>query len=474
MSMSYTRVAAICSLSLLLGAWQSDLKEEGRRAREAMLAHRYDQAIVIYRKMVAALPDQPNLRFNFALALHSGGRYREAANELESIRGSQENNPKYWFLLGLAYLKLGDPGKAIPALEDAVRLDPATLDNRLELASAFLEAGRFDSAQKEFRQLSTAHPELPKVWEGLALSQFELSRGAFAALAKSPASASLRYGLAAVAEAEAGDTAKAEDSYRRALAEQPQAPWMRAELAALARGPSEKPKVGDCDVEPLPCAFYKGDWSAVAAATAKLRDPASLYWVCRAYSQMARESVAELAALPPSAEQHQMLARAYTELGHRSEAIEELRLAARLSPNDPLVRGQLARQLWTDRRYEEAIALLNPLVAGHPEQPEWQFELGDALFSMGKTEEATPHLQQAVALAPNLLPAQAKLGELLLRRGDAAGAVPHLERAESLDQDGSLHYQLAVAYRRLGKTELASRAMTRQQELQQHSGNPSH
>jgi Flp pilus assembly protein TadD len=75
-------------------------------------------------------------------------------------------------------------------------------------------------------------------------------------------------------------------------------------------------------------------------------------------------------------------------------------------------------------------------------------------------------LQRAVAIAPDLLPAQAKLGEALLHTGDPAAALPHLELAESVDTDGSIHFQLAMAYRRTGKPELAARALTRYKELQ--------
>jgi tetratricopeptide (TPR) repeat protein len=235
---------------------------------------------------------------------------------------------------------------------------------------------------------------------------------------------------------------------------------MHTELAALEHPAASPPETRD--------------WLTLAQVSAPSRTPEALYWTCRAYARLARQATEKLAALPPSPEQHQMLARAYTELAQRSEAISELREAARLAGSDPLIRQQLARALWTDRKYDEAIEILLPLVAANPEQPELQFELGDALFSQGKPEDAVGHLQKAVTLAPDLLPAQAKLGELLLETGDAAAAVPHLERAASLDRDGSIHYQLSVAYRRLGKPELASHALARRDELQRTAKNPSH
>ncbi len=95
----------------------------------------------------------------------------------------------------------------------------------------------------------------------------------------------------------------------------------------------------------------------------------------------------------------------------------ELRHAA--GPEQPrsVGPGNWPGALWSDRKYEEAIQILTPLVASSPDQPEWQFELGDALFSLGKPEEAVGHLQKAVSLAPDLLSAQAKLGGFCCKPG---------------------------------------------------------
>jgi hypothetical protein len=44
-------------------------------------------------------------------------------------------------------------------------------------------------------------------------------------------------------------------------------------------------------------------------------------------------------------------------------------------------------------------------------------------------------------------------------------AIPHLEKALDLDDDGSLHYQLARAYAAVGNQEKARTAMTAYQEF---------
>jgi Flp pilus assembly protein TadD len=54
-----------------------------------------------------------------------------------------------------------------------------------------------------------------------------------------------------------------------------------------------------------------------------------------------------------------------------------------------------------------------------------------------------------------------------MQKGEAEAAVPHLQRALPLDQDGSLHYQLAQALQRTGQTAEAQAMLQKYQDLQQ-------
>ena len=65
--------------------------------------------------------------------------------------------------------------------------------------------------------------------------------------------------------------------------------------------------------------------------------------------------------------------------------------------------------------------------------------------------------------------ADASLGLALSRTGKFAEAVPHLEKAQELDDDGSLHYQLARAYQAAGNAAKAQTAMAQYQELQKRN-----
>jgi tetratricopeptide (TPR) repeat protein len=82
-----------------------------------------------------------------------------------------------------------------------------------------------------------------------------------------------------------------------------------------------------------------------------------------------------------------------------------------------------------------------------------------------KPAEALPFLQKAVLRNPALLPAHASLARTYLALGQADKAIPHLKAALSVDEDGSLHYELGRAYQAHGQLELARQMLKQYQEI---------
>jgi predicted Zn-dependent protease len=105
------------------------------------------------------------------------------------------------------------------------------------------------------------------------------------------------------------------------------------------------------------------------------------------------------------------------------------------------------------------------LLQEHARSAELEFVAGDSLLRLEQPEEAVPHLRAALAADPKLVAADASLGLALARLGKNAEAIPHLTRALELDEDGSLHFQLAGAYRASGNAEKAREAMAQYQEI---------
>jgi predicted Zn-dependent protease len=81
------------------------------------------------------------------------------------------------------------------------------------------------------------------------------------------------------------------------------------------------------------------------------------------------------------------------------------------------------------------------------------------LLDLQKPKEALPLLKRAVLRDPKSLAAHKSLARCELATGQATNAIPHLKLVLASDEDGSLHYQLAQAYRASGQIELANRML---------------
>jgi predicted Zn-dependent protease len=91
------------------------------------------------------------------------------------------------------------------------------------------------------------------------------------------------------------------------------------------------------------------------------------------------------------------------------------------------------------------------------------------LGEIGRQEQdwsgAIEHFTRAVKFDPTFADAMIELGRTLISADRPAEAVPYLEKAVQLQPDNpSAHYQLATAYRRVGRTEDAQKETAAFQE----------
>jgi tetratricopeptide (TPR) repeat protein len=187
----------ICALLLLF--WQTTLWQQAARAmREA----RFEDAERIYRQLLKSSPNDPKLRLNLGLALHSRGDYAAAVPELMFYLKSYPAPGPVHLVLGASLLKIHKPCEAIPVLQKARawREDPQVL---VELGDAYFGCRRYAEAASIFEALGDS----PKALQGAGLSYARLGRTAdaqraFDRLASLPPSAELHELLAEVKSAQ--------------------------------------------------------------------------------------------------------------------------------------------------------------------------------------------------------------------------------------------------------------------------------
>ena len=473
----------ICSVVLLLLAspalaQPSDPAARAARARDAMQARRFDEAVTLYAGLVRDLPDEPGIRLNLGIALHSAERYDAAAEELERVVARDPSMAPAWLMLGVTRLKLGQPDRAVPALQRVVDSDPANSLARIELADAHLQLGQFRDAASQFDKATELDPRSTKAWLGTGRSYTAVARQSFEELERAAPGSAYWAALLARSKASQQQYRSAFQLYRQALE---RAPALRGVHSALSeiyrrtghpdwaaeeeRREAELPPL-DCETEPFACGFAEGTHRAMLDRLADARTPEALYWRSLGASELAREAFARLDAMPASPESHALRAEAHRIRGLHKLSIEELRKALRFAPEDRELRRQLAESLWLNGDYEEARPMLEALRNELPESPTIAYQLGDTLLQLQRPDEAIPLLASAVERAADHHEARAALARALVRMGEWRQAIPHLEATRERDEDGSLHVLLARAYAATGSEARSTEAMRRAAELQ--------
>lgn len=136
-------------LSLVLGLVPGLARAEAPNALESLA------------EAVASHPDDPDLLYALAQQLAAGERNEEAVEKLSLLTARwPEHRPEAPLLLGRLLYELDRPAQAVPALELALALDPASGPAHLFLALALKALGRVDEAEPHFRFAADLSPEL--------------------------------------------------------------------------------------------------------------------------------------------------------------------------------------------------------------------------------------------------------------------------------------------------------------------------
>jgi Flp pilus assembly protein TadD len=284
-------------------------------------------------------------------------------------------------------------------------VDEKTLAQALALGGALLREGRFAEAAELFGALAEKRPRDPSVLYGGALAAFN-----------------------------AGRAAEAEPLARRAVD------------AALAAAQASNAGV-----------------AGALSANGRAADALVLLGVVlavRGDDAGALKSVGQAVRLAPDNFDAQLaLGRALFGAGDDAGAARAFRAAVALNPSDARSRFFLATALERAGDDEGALAAYRELAALQPHAAEGHLGLGVLLSKRGGagTDEGMRELARTLEINPNLYEARVTLGRALVERGRAGEAVEHLRRAAELAPGNpEPHYQLSLAYRRLGRREEAA------------------
>jgi tetratricopeptide (TPR) repeat protein len=194
------------------------------------------------------------------------------------------------------------------------------------------------------------------------------------------------------------------------------------------------------------------------------------YWLERTYQALGAETYARLQeSFPDSWRTHQLRAEGYALRQDLDDAVKEFQVALRLRPNEPELHEALGELYLVNHSDDGAQSELERASVLDPSRAHALYLLGRLYVQNRENEKALPYLQRALRLKPDSAEASGLLGTAYVRLGQFASAVPKLEKAAPSDHYGNVHYQLYLAYRKLGQADLAQKALARSQDLRRSS-----
>ena len=413
---------------------------------------RWDDAAKEYRKALAIDPKNSGLHTLLGQAYLRSGKLAEAETEFHRELQSDSQNELAW--LGLANLQLAK-GQAVAALE--------SLRKVWEISPEFL------SVPQEFPSIDVT---------------LEVAKGSLSQLSDQPESAARHFLLAILyAAANESDLSNLEwKSFQNDLSqwqnrsERPPDPCkarLYSQCADFLKSSKQLTSAAQLLLGKI--YFTLRQYELAAAALAQVQGDAgenveASYWLERTYQALGADAYARLEnSFPNSWRTHQLRAEGYATRRDLENAIKEYQLALQLRPNEAELHEALGEFYLDNHSDGEALAELEKTFALDPSRTKSLYLLGRLYVQNRENEKAVPYLQRALRLQPNLNEASGLLGTAYVRLGKFAEAIPVLQRAASLDHFGNVHYQLSLAYRKLGRTELAQKALARSQELRQSS-----
>jgi choline-sulfatase len=161
-----------------------------------------------------------------------------------------------------------------------------------------------------------------------------------------------------------------------------------------------------------------------------------------------------------------MLGHIESSSGNYKKALEYLRRARELRPDDAALTLEYARAQESNGDLSGASATLEATLKADPNQFPARILLGKLYFRSGNAEAALDQLEDAAILQPENVEAKTTLSQVLISQKKFADVVESLEPvADSSSKNADVFELLAQAYRGLGRWKEAQRAEARAKAL---------
>lgn len=126
-------------------------------------------AASLYEQAHRSKPNNPMYTINLALALLDEGNTDRATTLLQGVIDIHPDNALARYNLGVVMNRIGNPGDALPHLEQAVSALPELVGAEVALAESLLEMGRLDGAEATLLHITERNAFVAEAWDMLGL-----------------------------------------------------------------------------------------------------------------------------------------------------------------------------------------------------------------------------------------------------------------------------------------------------------------
>jgi tetratricopeptide (TPR) repeat protein len=346
------------SMWLLLAVWLAQAVDFSAEGLKALDAQKYDAAVDLFTKAVAADPKDYGARFNLALAYSFLGKDAESIPQYKAVLELKPGLYEAELNLGISLLRSKDAASAAAQLKAAAEQKPKEFRPAYYLADALRDSGALPDAETAYATAIALKPDSAEAEWGLAQTLLREKKLADAephfrkAAALNPKYKSYLLELAARLE-EDHQTEKAIALYR----EFPDDPAAREHMGALL--------------------LSSGDAAsaivALEAAVAKSPTAGNRVALAEAYLKVKQDDKAlavtsQLVAAEPKAYDVRMFAgKLLLNLHKIGPAAAQFDAATKIKPDSMEAWRELSAALVINQNYPEAIAALDRLRALGPE-----------------------------------------------------------------------------------------------------------
>jgi len=501
-------------------------------ATDLFAKDQFSEAVPVLQEAAKVAPGEPIIHHYLGYALWKGNRFHEAGQEFEEARRLDPKNAYTLYFLGRvfdaqsetsaaihsyesdlalgepvydtyqrlaeAYLRRGDPKKALDMVQRALQKTPWESSLHYQLARIYQKTGRLKEAKEEFdttdRLKQSDQASIQKllaiavaIHDGKADRVFSLRDELYGQTPRDPEIMN-SLGLLLGKNGFYAEAAAPLNAAAQMMPESYEAHYnLGLTLMKLGRADDAEPALKKA-VELRPDEF--GPNSALA-----------VLYVSQGRGREAIEMLkAARQARPDDAGILALLGDQYLQTDDVRAAIPLLREAIRIKPDNPDPYHVLIQAYQKEKDFANALSFARQGAEHFPSDGRFEFEIGNQLSNLGRYQEALPFGEKSVELNASLVEGHDLVGDLESRRGDYEPALASFQRAKTIDPtdlealrgigqtlvrmkrydeavaalnnaipvhptEPEFYYDLSHAYVRLGDREKAAQASAKFREL---------